>query len=72
MASRVFRNTIFGRFRENEIATSLISKELRGVAIPLPLWERESGCGTKQDGDSFDTDGIKDSQNDQLRDCTTL
>jgi len=72
MASRVFRNTIFGRFRETEIATSLISKELRGIAIPLPLWERESGCRAKQDEDSFDTSGIKDIQNDQLRDCTTL
>lgn len=73
MASRVFRSTIFGRFRENEIATSLISKELRGVAIPLPLWERESGSRAKQDEESFDTDGtnLKDTQNTELRDCTT-
>jgi hypothetical protein len=69
MASRVFRNTIFGRFRETEIATSLISKELRGVVIPLPLWEGDSSCRTKQDEDSFDS--TKDIQNDQLRDYTT-
>jgi len=69
MACRVFRNTIFGRFRETEIATSLISKQLRGAVIPLPLWERELGC-RKQD-DSFDTDGIKVTQKDELQDCAT-
>jgi len=71
MACRVFRNTIFGNFRENEISTSLISKELRGEIIPLPLWERELGCGTKQGEDSYD-DGNKDTQKDELRDCPTL
>ena len=70
MASRVFRNTIFGRIRETEIATSLISKELRGAVIPLPLWERELGCGTKQGDDSFD-DGNKDTQKVELQDCAT-
>jgi hypothetical protein len=72
MACRVFRNTIFGRFREAEIATSLISRELRGAVIPLPLWERELGCGTKQEHDSYDTDGIKETQKAELRDCATL
>jgi len=72
MASRVFRNTIFGRFRETEIASSLISNELRGAVIPLPLWERESGSRSKPD-DSFDTNGIKDTQNNEpRRNCITL
>jgi hypothetical protein len=73
MACRVFRNTIFGKFRETEIATSLISRELRGAVIPLPLWERELGCGRKQENDSFGTNGtIKDPPNDELQDCPTL
>ena len=81
MACRVFRNTIFGRFRETEIATSLISRELRGAAvIPLPLWERDLGCGSKlKDNESCDTNGTsKDPQKDelpqlpQLQDCPTL
>jgi len=71
MACRVFRNTIFGRFRETEIATSLISKELRGAGIPLPLWERDLGCRTKQDDDSFDIDSPKDTQKVELQDCAT-
>ena len=70
MASRVFRNTIFGKIRETEIATSVISKELRGLAIPLPLWEGESGR-MKQEEDSFDTGGIKDIHNDELQDHAT-
>ena len=74
MASRVFRNTIFGRFREAEISTSLISRELR-VDIPLPIWERELGSKTKQDDDSLDTGGtnlyINDTQKDELRNCAT-
>jgi hypothetical protein len=73
MACRVFRNTIFGNIRENEIATSLISKELRAAEIPLPLWSREgeSGCRSKQDSDSFDAGGIKDTHNDELLDRAT-
>ena len=73
MACRVYRNTLFGKFKENEIATSLISKELRAAAIPLPLWERELGS-RKQDDESFDTDGMnsKDIQKVELRDCATL
>lgn len=71
MACRVFRNTIFGRFRETEIATSLISKELRGAGIPLPLWERDLGCRTKKDDDSFDIDSPKDTQKVELQDCAT-
>jgi hypothetical protein len=48
---------MFGKFRESEIATSQISRELRADIIPLPLWEGES-CPTKKPrGESFDTDG---------------
>jgi hypothetical protein len=68
MACRVFRNTIFGRFRETEIATILISRELK-ADIPLPLLERELGSRTKQEDDPFGTDGIFDTQNDELREC---
>jgi len=73
MACRVFRNTIFGKFRETEIATSLVSKELRKAVIPLPLWERELDCRTKQHegNDSFDTDGTNAAQNVELQDCAT-
>ena len=69
MACRVFRNTIFGKFRETEIATSLISKELRGAVIPLSLWERELGCRTKQD-DTFDS-GTKAIEKIELQECAS-
>jgi len=70
MACRVFRNTIFGNFREAEIATSIISRELRAEVIPLPLWERESVRITKQAGEeSFDADG-KTNPSVEPQDCT--
>ena len=66
MACRVFRNTIFGRFRQTEIASSLISKELKRNE-PLPQMERELGNRTKQD-DSFATNAIIiDTQHDEIR-----
>ena len=72
MASRVFRSTIFGRFREAEISTSLVSKEMREAVIPLPLWGREIGYRTKQVEDSFESDGNNDNQKVELTDCAKL
>ena len=74
MASRVFRNTLFGRIKETEISTSLISRELREIDIPLPLWERELGCGTlTKQGDSFNSDSASHIQKeDELGDCAKL
>ena len=76
MACRVFKNTLFGKFKleENELATSLRSKELMGATIPLPLCERELGSRTKQVDESFNTDGMnsKDIQKVELRDCAKL
>jgi hypothetical protein len=57
MACRVFRNTIFGKFRESEIATSIISRELRAEVVPLPLWEGDSMRRLKQGEVSFDDEG---------------
>ena len=58
MACRVFRNTLFGKFRESEISTSIISRELKAAVIPLPLWQEDSVSRSKHTGDgSFDDDG---------------
>ena len=76
MACRVFRNTIFGRFRETEISTSLISRELKGAVVSLPLWGRGIGHGSKQGDDSFaESEVNKDTQKVDLqvvKDCEKL
>ena len=73
MASRVFRNTIFGRFRETEIVSSLVSREPGTDNLPSPLWERELGCRTtkQDDDDAFDAEHgtTFHTRKVELRDC---
>ena len=56
MACRVYRDTLFGLYREAEISSSFISRELN-VAIPLSALE--GGSGGRQTGHSIlNVDGI--------------
>jgi len=49
MACRVFRNTLFGYFRETEISTSFIVREQREHTT-LPSWAGESGHTSQETG----------------------